>query len=407
MYGAVDCLGFAGGFTLGMVQAGFQLLGKREMKGGFGVPSCEVNRHLLSGDWRAEIGDSTTWTIPDAQPAVVFGNPPCSGWSVMAPKKFRGGGSPALDCTWNFVRYVARVRPLIAVFESVQQAFTHADGLPTMRALRDYIETETGDAWTLHHVLHNAYSVGGAAQRRRYFWLVSRVPFGIEYPVLTTRPTLMDVWDDLKALNLQWGAQPYRSIAHEWTTQLLSSSGQVDGHMTLNSPLTRRMSDLMRDIDWKQGDNLSHTARAYYERFGRLPDSWRATEDKIIARDFKMGFTLPTRWREDQYARVITGSALQSVIHPRLNRTITHREAARVMGFPDDWLIEPLRDTSGLALTWGRGITVQCGRWIGEWIKRALDGDHGSVAGDAIGDREYSIDVTKSWVNRAPVSVLT
>jgi len=37
VYRAVDCQGFAGGFTLGMVQAGFHLVGKREMKAGFGV----------------------------------------------------------------------------------------------------------------------------------------------------------------------------------------------------------------------------------------------------------------------------------------------------------------------------------------------------------------------------------
>lgn len=78
MYQAVDVMGFAGGLTLGVVQAGFTLIGKRELKGGFGVPNCEVNRHLLGDNWQTEIGSWEGWTpVRDAQ--LLFGNPPCSG----------------------------------------------------------------------------------------------------------------------------------------------------------------------------------------------------------------------------------------------------------------------------------------------------------------------------------------
>jgi hypothetical protein len=48
-------------------------------------------------------------------------------------------------------------------------------------------------------------------------------------------------------------------------------------------------------------------------------------------------------------------------------------------------------------MTWGKGITVDCGRWIGDWIKRALDGEPGSYVGAEIGDREYDIDVTNCY----------
>src|ERR1035437_767860 len=54
---AIDCQGFAGGFTLGAVQAGFRLVGKREHPGAFGVASCEANRHLLGNDWQTEVSE--------------------------------------------------------------------------------------------------------------------------------------------------------------------------------------------------------------------------------------------------------------------------------------------------------------------------------------------------------------
>jgi hypothetical protein len=74
----VDCMCFAGGFTLGAVQAGFELAGKCEMKGGFGAPNCEANRHLLGQDWKLQVGDPSTWEHPGGEVVLVTGNPPCS-----------------------------------------------------------------------------------------------------------------------------------------------------------------------------------------------------------------------------------------------------------------------------------------------------------------------------------------
>lgn len=77
MYNFVDTMGFAGGFTLGAVQAGFRLIAKCELPGGFGVANCEANRELLGHDWQSHVGPPDSWEVMhDAQ--AVFGNPPCS-----------------------------------------------------------------------------------------------------------------------------------------------------------------------------------------------------------------------------------------------------------------------------------------------------------------------------------------
>ena len=75
----------------------------------------------------------------------------------------------------------------------------------------------------------------------------------------------------------------------------------------------------------------------------KLPDSWQHMIDKLIKTDFNMGFTAMARWVNDRPGRVITGGAMNLVMHPTLPRALTHRECARVMGFPDDWTIAPLR----------------------------------------------------------------
>ena len=392
-YRAVDVMGFAGGFTLGVVQAGFELVGKRELKGGFGVPNCEANRHLLGSRWVAEVGHESEWTPVDTE--LVFGNPPCSGFSVMSAKTFRGADSKINHCMWAFVEYVARVRPVVAVFESVQQAYTSADGRVLMTTLRDRLDELTGWHWNLHHVLHNAYSVGGAAQRRRYFWLVSRVPFGVEEPGPYEYPLLRDVIGDLSPLGQTWLPQPYRSTYHLWVEPRRRTDGVVDGHVYMDIPLTRRIRELLAAVPWLPGEDLGKVLERHWSEYGRLPDSFN--EEKIVKNEFHVGYTTPTRWDGDKMGRVITGGALQMVVHPWLDRTITHREAARILGFPDDWLIAPLRGKSGIHLTWGKGITVDCGRWIAGWIKRALDGQRGSDAGKLVGNREWTIDVTNSY----------
>ena len=114
----------------------------------------------------------------------------------------------------------------------------------------------------------------------------------------------------------------------------------------------------------------------------------------LIAKDWFMGFTTMVRWRDDRPARVITGAALQSVLHPWLPRTITNREAARIMGFPDDWRLLPLRGNA-VQHTHGKGITVQCGRWIGDWARHALDGSPGAITGEEVGEREFFITASR------------
>jgi site-specific DNA-cytosine methylase len=142
---------------------------------------------------------------------------------------------------------------------------------------------------------------------------------------------------------------------------------------------------------------IGQAAKTYWSQHGKLPDSWRDTEEKLIKNDFFMGFTTPVRWHGDRYGRVITGGGLHNVVHPTLPRTITHRETARILGFPDDWRILPLRGVSGLNMTWGKGITVDCGRWIGTWVRAALDGSPGKFVGKRLADDEYEIDLTNDY----------
>jgi site-specific DNA-cytosine methylase len=444
----ISVLGFGGAFDLGATQAGLKMMGRKELTAGYGALNILANRHLLGYDWDTELAADRmgeSWETIDAN--VVLGNPPCSGFSTLSNKSFRGEDSSINDCMWALVRYAARVKPEVVIFESVQQAFRQ--GRDLMAALRNRLEKDSGEEYTLYHVLHNNYSLGGCSIRRRYFFVAARVPFGMEAVKLDNVPVVREVFQDLLPLQSTWEKQPYRSMPSWWSEQMWDGTGTVDGHALVESPHIERVMDLVtgpRAVEWNEGEQLAIVCRRYYERYGDLPKSWyypsslpvidavtgepaydpdtgkRLREpmpkaDVLIKTDFNMGFNQLTRWYSEKPARVITGGGCQQVLHPTLLRTITHREAARIQGFPDAWTVRPMRGVPEVGSTWGKGIPVHAGRWVSTWARESIEGRPGSMTGEPAPvhdknckadhhEREFIIDVTNDWqqVGVAPSS---
>jgi len=392
-----DCIGFGGAFALGMTQAGFELRAKREIMN-FGVTTCEGNREILGWNWDAQVakpGRRPKWDITHTD--VVTGNPPCSGFSTMTSKHLRGMDASINDCMWAFASYVARSAPTIAAFESVQQA--HVMGRDLMLRLRAMVEEETGKKYHLTHLYHNAFDHGGPAIRQRYFWVISQVPFGVEIPEPDYVPTFKDVCGDLYGLSETWEPQPYRAPETWWSSRRRSPNGLVDGFMTRRKHAWTRVEDMLNATGgwWPQGWKQEDVMKAIYERDGKLPGVWEPAIDRLQQKQWWMGVNQVTRWREDVPCRVITGAALEAVIHPTENRFLTHREAARIQGFPDSWKLYSVRNVPNVHRTYGKGIPVDAGRWLGYWIKRSLDGDPGTMIGIPQGERETLLRADRGY----------
>lgn len=441
---AIDVHGFGGGFTLGMVQAGFDLVAKKGREVGFGVLNVLANRDLIPGAWEVESGDPDRWLPQDAE--LVFGNPPCSGFSTLSPKHFRGTDSKINDCMWELVRYAGRVAPQLVIFESVQQAYTQGRSL--MTALRAELEAISGHQYILYHVLHNNASLGGASVRRRYFWVAARmdIKFGVEsnatrydfatkqtvaYP-LQRVPRLREVLQDLEPLGLTMQRQAYRStrvdVRPQWTgdhwekstwvdvsggswwtrAHMHDGTGTVDGHDIARSPTGTRIVELLELEDWDEGERMSDVMRRYWKRTGEVPPGWHyrsrrpdgsevSKATRLVETDFAMGHNQPSRWRGDRMARVVTGGGVHLIVHPNLPRTLTQREVARIQGFPDAWQIWPVRYAPDLGPGWGKGVPVHAGRWIADWARRSLMDEPGSLQGESNGERERVINVTNDY----------
>lgn len=388
----VSCQGLGGFADYGFVKNGFELT-HRTGTLDFGNVVVESNRHLVGDNWESNFSDNPLgWHIPE-NVDVVMGLPPCSGWSCWSGPANRGPDAKAHEHTRAFMLYTGRVKPKAAVFECVGQAYTQ--GREVMLKYRDMVEEVSGLEYDVHHVKMNNLMVGGFSYRPRYFWVAVRkgMQFGVEAEWPDSVPSIMDVIGDLADLTDTWEKQPYKYEHTPWVNKLISQTGLVDGHKGLDNIHNQRVKEMFEyldkdGLDWNWGEGLSAALKRIYDARGELPPMWENKAPKIIERNFDMGFSLPYRWPANAWANVLTGGALDLVVHPTRPRCITHREAARIQGLPDDWVIKPSRGYSPLQSVWGKAVSANAGEWIGKHVKQSLEGT-APESGQLIGDREW------------------
>jgi site-specific DNA-cytosine methylase len=399
----IDCNGLAGSMSLGFVQQGMEMT-LRTGTLDFGNPVAEANRHHLGNSWTSQFSDdSNEWPVMKAD--IVMGCPPCSGWSVWSGEANRGPDAAAHEHTRAFVRYAGKVAPKFVVYESVQQAYTQ--GREVMIKYRDMLEEVSGKKYDLYHVKHNNLQVGGFSYRPRYFWIAVRsgIKFDITHIEPTELPRIMDVIGDLAKMPRTWNSQKYIAPATKWNKHLRSQTGMVNGHMGKTNIHAQRIEEIFSIIGnegWEgNGDTGKALKKAVDMNNGEFPQKWISISPRVLRKEFKLGFSQPYRWKEDHWCNVLTGSALDHVVHPTEPRLITHREAARMQGLPDDWDIEGVKDYSALPAVWGKAVAVQAGGFIAKAIKDALEGNPQPGTAEKIGDREFLIDGDKGFSRHA------
>jgi site-specific DNA-cytosine methylase len=402
-YTFIDCNGLAGFLSFGLVDSGM----KMESRVGtldFGNPVALANRKYLGQDWDYFFSNNyEEW--PTKEVDVVVGCPPCSGWSVWSGEANRGLDAKAHEHTRAFIKYAARVKPKMVVYESVQQAFTQ--GREAMLAYRDTLEELSGKKYDLYHVKHNNLQIGGFSFRARYFWIAVEegMKFGAVAHTPAELPTIMDIIGDLAEQPRSWEAQDYIAEPSKWVKHLRSKDGKVTAHIGRQNANSQRIEEVFSIIGnhgWDPNLDFGNALRRAVEKNnGEFPPQNKASEERALRRDFNFGFSQPYRWRYDSWVNVMTGSALDHVVHPSEPRLITHREAARMQGLPDDWEIESVKDYSALPAVWGKAVSFQAAKWLGGLVVSALDGNPQGDQGELIGDREYLLNLDAKFSRHA------
>lgn len=344
---ALSVHGLGGGFAYGVRQAGWQLSGMAE------TSFAQATRLLNNPDVpEFDVKGEAGWKGNKYKPNLVFGCPPCAGFSVAGSGLVQHDNPehPINDGIRDWFRWVEAIQPELAVLESVPRTFFSPAGQQLI--------------WPLISQHLEGYGVN----------LVTYDNQQMGVPQKRVRTTLWAMRGGIPNVQLNWSPYRYTGTAdaiEDLAEQAPFIGWEVGetgwGHVSRPVHTEPPHPDwIMRSVPWggnarKEAENLDiwNTLQS----FGRQRPSflWR-------------------RLHPDRPSPVLLADACERVGHyhgPREGagdhlRYLSGREVARLMGYPDTFrLIGHLRREVGPALC--QAVSPKVGYWVGNEAGRLLE----------------------------------
>jgi DNA (cytosine-5)-methyltransferase 1 len=336
----IDLFAGAGGMSLGFEQAGFDVKAAVEIDPihcaihEFNFPECAIlpkSIQALTGD---DIRDAAG--IGDSVVDVVFGGPPCQGFSMMGKRSL---DDPRNRLVLDFVRIVAELDARTFVFENVK-GLTVGKQRPFLLELIKAFEDVGYEVRTSWKVLDAAdYGVPQHRERLILFGAKrgTKVP---DYPTALTIPADKKVASDLPIGPTCKDALGDLPNADKY--DVLNQGDEVKVKHGKPSRYAEEMRCLTNEA-WHYGlirnwdpAYLTSSARTGHTDISKLRFSQTSPGSvEPISRFYKLsptGLSNTLRAGTDGARGAFTSPR---PIHYALNRCITVREMARLHGFPD------------------------------------------------------------------------
>ncbi len=319
MYG-IDLFAGAGGMSLGASLAGLEVLAAIEIDK-HAADTYRLNNpqtKVINLDLRKLSRNDILTLRPRDAPLVVFGGPPCQGFSYSNPRHRKRSNATNWLC-YEFLRYVDVLQPEWIVFENVPGFRDTANGF-FLRQLKTVLKRGR------YHVVDgklNAVHFAVPQNRRRYFLIASRKYRNPRLPNGTTKPfvTVAEAISDLPSLSNghRDDPMPYGlSVPSSYARKL-----RADGSSCHNHLVTRNSTLIV-------------------ERYKHIPPggNWEAIPDELMLNytdRHRCHTGIYHRLQWDEPAIVIGNYRKNMLVHPTEHRGLSVREAARLQSFPDSY----------------------------------------------------------------------
>ncbi|WP_329135292.1 DNA cytosine methyltransferase [Streptomyces sp. NBC_00670] len=382
---AIDLFSGAGGASLGLVRAGFNLRLSVDLHPMYGeTHAANLPGQFLAADLKELDAEkiANTAAIKVDELDVLFAGPPCQGFSML-------GSRVIWDERNNLFKEVLRVgaalRPKAIVIENVPGLVTLANGA-YLRAILEGLK-KIGYEASCAELLAAAY---GAPQMRWRLIIVAwredlGIPHGYGFPQPThgSSPighllpncsilpeelrgfvTAREALGDLPAIEAGGQSDVYRgnpeSAYQKTMRQGLTTELYNHYAAALSAVNLERLALLKPGQDWRdlpydllppgmqRAKRKDHTRR--YRRM-----TWDGIPRSVV-----------TRFRDPK-----TGE----YTHPEQDRTISIREAARLQGFPDNFIFHGTRSSQYEQV--GNAVPVPLAEAIAAEVRRCLSGELG------------------------------
>lgn len=329
----IDLFAGCGGMTAGFVQEGYESsLAVEWDRAAAATFAANFGDHIFSGDI-AELPESL---IPEVD--VVIGGPPCQGFSNLG---FKDASDPRNKLWQQYVRVVLAAKPKVFVIENVDRFLTSGE----FALLQEMVESGPLKDYVLRAGVLNAADFG-VPQRRRRTIIIGSLVGVVELP----KPThSKDARDGLQS----WVTveEEFAGLSWETTTTELPASRTTFVDL-MGTEIT--VPGIFKDPDLHFGRRPTAKSLLRYDcvppgggRFDLpdelLPRCWRDKPTGTTDVLGRMRWDAPSLTVRTEFFKPEKGQYL----HPqwdrddparRVNRVITHREAARLQTFPKDFL---------------------------------------------------------------------
>ena len=361
-YRVVDLFCGAGGFTAGLVRTGrFESVFANDFNS-WAVDTYNYNfgDHCVGGDINALL-DRRDLDIPAAD--LVIGGPPCQGFSLLNKKR---EGDPRKELWRAYMRAVERINPMAFVMENVPELLP-SEEFAEIRKMASKM------GYALDFGVLNAADFGVPQRRRRAIVIGCRVakprlPAPTHY-----NPAKSD--DLFKTGRLPWESVR-RAIGDLPEPEGIEARvGEVNPPMDLHFGRSPIPSSLQRYRCIPEGGNRFDLQK---KRLDLTPQCWiRKTSGgtDLFGRLWwdRPAFTIRTEFFKPEKGRYL---------HPQQHRPITHREAARLQSFTDDFIFQGTK--TEIARQIGNAVPPLLGQRIGEIVAATLDSALVSSGGETV-----------------------
>lgn len=313
----IDLFSGCGGMTTGATLAGIQVKYAVEMDTSSALTYC--SNHVTTSMFNIDIRKfkAEILKLPKRQPIVLFGGPPCQGFS-KSNQKTRNKKNENNWLFEEFIRVTRDIKPEWIVFENVGGFSESLEGFFFEKTLRSFKKI----GYTTSPFILNSSNYGVPQNRKRVFIVCSIDGINIIKPKHKLKEiNVGEALYDLPVLNngasfseLPYSQKPHSMYAKAMRNNVMKSTNHF---VTKNSEeIIERYKYVPQGGNWKNipikmMQNYKDVSRCHSGIYHRLDES----KPSVVIGNYRKNM----------------------LIHPKEHRGLSVREAARLQSFSDNY----------------------------------------------------------------------
>jgi DNA (cytosine-5)-methyltransferase 1 len=353
---AIELFAGAGGLSLGLKQAGIDVVLANEIEKDFAItytinnPKTNmINDDIHNIDWFRELSNF-------GKIDIVSGGPPCQGFSTVGSKNEK---DPRNSLFYEYIRCVSIIQPSYVIFENVSGFKKMYSGAAYSTLLRELSIL----GYDTNSSILEASDFGLPQKRQRTIvlgWRKGLKKVSLPSPTHTRIPSLfglqkkITVWEaisDLPTLDTNDSSDKYETPPqNEYQNSIRNGCKVLTEHNSTN--YGEKMLEILRLVP--EGGSVED-----------LPLNLR-----------------PKSYFKNTYARILPNDCSPTItrnfgtpsssrcIHPFQNRALSTREGARLQGFPDNYIFFGGKCSKNLQI--GNAVPPLFGKIISEEILKTI-----------------------------------